>query len=349
MNLRKIIKEEIENLPSFGKTTCMLVHKSGNIFMSNNDNMLVFSTYEELQNSLNDNFFKIIHYCRDCEEQEQRLKRLIEKTEAYEKYGPSQRYEPSYRTNYGALTMKEPYKYDPREFEVVEYYQGFIPKTSNIFESEKNNDFDWLEDVPNLDEWEVKMYDSMVKAFKNTEFKVDVDRLAVRKYILINDKHGDNYSALYLNGNLDDWSYTLKKDIQQSINICGEDCNLTQKFKEIYKIFNDYFYKNIHESKTDDFDWSENTGHEFTKEINTEEANQNFKNEVNGYYAISTPKGKDFPETILAYGPVFYIKQVLSYINDLDDPYWGNMDLYLGKITYSRKDKDNVLSLTKYY
>lgn len=133
MNLKKIIREEIENLPSFGKTTCMLVHKSGNIFMSNNDNMLVFSTYEELQNSLNKNLFGIINYCKDCEEQEQRLKKLIEKTEAYEKYGPSQPYDSSYSTNYGALTMNEPYKYDPREFEVAEYYQGLIPKTIDIF------------------------------------------------------------------------------------------------------------------------------------------------------------------------------------------------------------------------
>lgn len=133
MNLRKIIKEEIENLKPFATSTCMIVHKSGNIFMSNNDNMLMFSTYEEIQNSLNKNFFGVINYCRDCEEQEERLKRLIEKTEAYEKYGPSQRYEPSYRTNYEGLTMTEPYKYDPREFEVVEYYQGLIPKTSDIY------------------------------------------------------------------------------------------------------------------------------------------------------------------------------------------------------------------------
>jgi hypothetical protein len=107
--------------------------------------------------------------------------------------------------------------------------------------------------------------------------------------------------------------------------------------------------RKIIKEEIDDFDWAENTGYEFTKEMNTKEANQNFKNEVNGYYAISTPKGEESPETIIAYGPVFYIKQVLGYIDSLNDPYWGGMDLYLGKITYSRKDKDNVLSLTKYY
>lgn len=161
------------------------------------------------------------------------------------------------------------------------------------------------------------------------------------------DYHPDRYGgAAYIPGKV----YTIDHigphyhDDDHMVLFTVEDENNNGVFKKAAEPYFEYL-----EESTSDFGWSENTGYEFTKEINTKKANQNFNNEVNGYYAISTPKGKDFPETILAYGPIFYIKQVLSYINDLDDPYWGNMDLYLGKITYSKKDKDNILSLTKYY
>jgi hypothetical protein len=104
--------------------------------------------------------------------------------------------------------------------------------------------------------------------------------------------------------------------------------------------------------EVDDFNWIPKetkikTDLDFEKEINTEEAKENFKNEVNGYYAISTPKGKDSPENVLAYGSVPYLKQVLSYLNKTGI---GNeSDLYLTKIKYSKKDMDNVLSFIKYY
>ena len=152
--------------------------------------------------------------------------------------------------------------------------------------------------------------------------------------------------AAYIPGKV----YTIQSIVKNEIGDYDGNTVLftTGNGNGVYKKAAEPYFDYLRESYGD-FDWSENTGYEFTKEMNTEEANQNFKNEVNGYYAISTPKGKDFPETILAYGPLFYIKQVLSYINDLNDPYWGNMDLYLGKISYSRKDKDNVFSLIKYY
>jgi len=119
-------------------------------------------------------------------------------------------------------------------------------------------------------------------------------------------------------------------------------------------IFINMNLRKIIKEEINDFDWIPKKSiitneFDFDGELNTDEANQNFKNEVNGYYAISTPKGEESPETIIAYGPVFYIKQVLGYIDSLNDPYWGDMDLYLGVVKYSRKDKDNVLSLIKYY
>ncbi len=121
-----------------------------------------------------------------------------------------------------------------------------------------------------------------------------------------------------------------------------------------FKIFINMNLRKIIKEEINDFDWIPKKSiitneFDFDGELNTDEANQNFKNEVNGYYAISTPKDKESPETIIAYGPVFYIKQVLRYIDSLNDPYWGGMDLYLGVVKYSRKDKDNVLSLIKYY
>ena len=112
--------------------------------------------------------------------------------------------------------------------------------------------------------------------------------------------------------------------------------------------------KKIIREELDSFDWVPketsikiDLGLGFEREINTEEAKEKFKNEVGGYYAIATPKGKESPLTILAYGNVFYIKQVLAYLNEtgVND----KSDLYLGEVKYSKKNRDNVLSLIKYY
>lgn len=122
---------------------------------------------------------------------------------------------------------------------------------------EEIEDFKWLEDVPRPRPWEVQVSKKMIDAFVGTEFKIELDRVVGRKSILINDNYGDNYSVLYLNETIVDWTNRIKFDLHQSIVICGEDCDTTQKHKEIYNIFVDSFFpkpKSIRESE-DDFDW----------------------------------------------------------------------------------------------
>jgi len=133
-------------------------------------------------------------------------------------------------------------------------------------------------------------------------------------------------------------------DIDNDIMEMSED----EALEYLDEIIN-YCINKVKELKGDDKKMNEETKIKTDLEIdmNTEEAKENFKNEVNGYYAISTPKGKDSPETVLAYGGVAYLKQVLSYLNKTGV---GNeSDLYLAKIKYSKKDMDNVLSFIKYY
>jgi hypothetical protein len=82
-------------------------------------------------------------------------------------------------------------------------------------------------------------------------------------------------------------------------------------------------------------------------EINTDIAQKNFKEEKNGFYLITTPKGKDKPEKVMAFGSVPYIKGILNHLNDVG--YSEDFDLYLADIKYSKKDKDNVLTFRKYF
>ena len=55
---------------------------------------------------------------------------LIKKVEAYEEYGYGQRYD-----NKGSisLTRREPFQYDPREFEIIPYFKGLVPQITNIY------------------------------------------------------------------------------------------------------------------------------------------------------------------------------------------------------------------------
>lgn len=122
---------------------------------------------------------------------------------------------------------------------------------------EEIDGFEWLEDAPQPRPWEVKVSKKIIDAFAGTEFKIELNRVAGRRSILINDNYGNNYSVLYLNETIIDWANRIKLDLHQSIVICGEDCDTTQKYKEIYNIFVDSFFpkpKSIRESE-DDFEW----------------------------------------------------------------------------------------------
>ena len=80
--------------------------------------------------------------------------------------------------------------------------------------------------------------------------------------------------------------------------------------------------------------------------INTKEAQDNFKKEVNGNYVISTPIENTDEETVLAFGSVSYIKSVIYHIHK---NFPEDQALYFGTIKYSKKEKDNVLSYIRYY
>ena len=49
--------------------------------------------------------------------------------------------------------------------------------------------------------------------------------------------------------------------------------------------------------------------------INTKEAKDNFKKEVNGHYVISAPIENENEETVLAFGSVSYVKRVIEHIH----------------------------------
>ena len=132
MNLRKIIREEIENLPSFGEPTCMIVHNNGDVFMSNHVDPIFYTT-EDINQTLKANhngYYSIDYFCYPCDVQNRRLNVLIKKVEAYEEYGYGQRYD-----NKGSisLTRREPFQYDPREFEIIPYFKGLVPQITNIY------------------------------------------------------------------------------------------------------------------------------------------------------------------------------------------------------------------------
>ena len=119
-----------------------------------------------------------------------------------------------------------------------------------------------------------------------------------------------------------------------------------------YQSLNEQNIKTIIREEMNDFDWigdSEPTmtniyGNEIS--INTKEAQDNFKKEVNGNYVISTPIENTDEETVLAFGSVSYIKRVIYHIHK---NFPEDRALYFGTIKYSKKEKDNVLTYIRYY
>jgi len=130
--------------------------------------------------------------------------------------------------------VTHPHKY-------VEYTLSDIIGKQTIYESE-NDDLDWIREVPPVSEWEQNALKLIIDAFKDTEFTTELSRVAGRNSIKINDHNGDNYSVLYLNGDSWDWRTRINSDINDAINICGEDCELTQKYRRIKEIFMEKFF-----------------------------------------------------------------------------------------------------------
>ena len=110
--------------------------------------------------------------------------------------------------------------------------------------------------------------------------------------------------------------------------------------------------KRIIKEEINNFDWVDDSEPTMTNDygdtipINTKEAKDNFKKEVNGHYVISTPIENENEETVLAFGSVSYVKRVIDYINNR---FPKDQRLYLATIKYSKKERDNVLEFIRYY
>jgi hypothetical protein len=119
-----------------------------------------------------------------------------------------------------------------------------------------------------------------------------------------------------------------------------------------YQSLNEQNIKTIIREEMDDFNWVKDINTTMTNiygneiPINTKEAQDNFKKEVNGNYVISTPIENTDEETVLAFGSVSYIKNVIYHIHK---NFPEDQALYFGTIKYSKKEKDNVLSYIRYY
>ncbi len=100
-----------------------------------------------------------------------------------------------------------------------------------------------------------------------------------------------------------------------------------------------------------DFDWVEKTNPTMTNDygdtipINTKKAKDNFKKEVHGHYVISTPIENENEETVLAFGSVLYVKNIIDYINKHLPK---EQRLYLATIKNFKKEKEKVLSFIRY-
>ena len=120
---------------------------------------------------------------------------------------------------------------------------------------------------------------------------------------------------------------------------------------DVWKRYKKLLKNNLKESS--DFEWVNDSEPTMADNIyggripiNTKEAKDNFKKEVNGHYVISAPIENENEETVLAFGSVSYVKRVIEHIHK---HFPKDHTLYLATIKYSKKEKDNVLSYIRYY
>jgi len=128
MNLKKIIREEIKNLPSFGEEVCMIVHKSGD-YILNYRNKPYILTIDQVKEAMMDPlyhppFSSMYGTCNKMNEALNQYKRVNITNPLF--------------TDESVLDLD----FNINDFEVVTYYSGLIPYTNNIFESQ--DEFEWL-------------------------------------------------------------------------------------------------------------------------------------------------------------------------------------------------------------
>lgn len=224
------------------------------------------------------------------------------------------------------------------------------------------DDFDWVRDVSSDFMSFLKQYQS-----EGDIYKVWVEGISMEDQLTMMDKlydHGfqwrgghGRYDTSFVNIPI----LYLVTDTMEIEWDSGEDNRDTFEDREYERpktqIPTDDFFNalgmsvsNINESNN--FDWVDNSEPTMTNiygneiPINTKEAQDNFKKEVNGNYVISTPIENTDEETVLAFGSVSYIKSVIYHIHKI---FPEDQALYFGTIKYSKKEKDNVLSYIRYY
>jgi hypothetical protein len=134
MNLKKIIREEIKNLPSFGEEVCMIVHKSGD-YILNYQNKPYILTIDQVREAMmnplyHPPFSSMYRTCHEMNEALNHYKRVNITNPLF--------------TDESVLDLD----FNINDFEVVTYYSGLIPYTNNIFESQ--DDFDWIRDTTHV-------------------------------------------------------------------------------------------------------------------------------------------------------------------------------------------------------
>jgi lysozyme len=131
MNLKRIIREEIKSLPSFGNQVCMVLHKSGEYFLSKHVHPYVL-TSNEIRDSLENphHYPGLPSMYGECNQMNKFLNDLKIKNFTNPKFVDESVLDLDFNIN---------------DFEVVPYYNGLIPYTGNIFESQ--DDFGWIKDT----------------------------------------------------------------------------------------------------------------------------------------------------------------------------------------------------------
>ena len=199
----------------------------------------------------------------------------------------------------------------------------------------ESSDFEWIKDVKSNQDIAQEIADK-------TKIKDGLSHTPFRSPLSL-------YPSFY------SYHYSPYNPPSSFTEYCKEQYGLTKgDIEDVWKRHKDIIkdkLNNLNESS--DFEWVNDSEPTMADNIyggripiNTKEAKDNFKKEVNGHYVISAPIENENEETVLAFGSVSYVKRVIEHIHK---HFPKDHTLYLATIKYSKKEKDNVLSYIRYY
>tara|TARA_B100000900_G_scaffold412419_1_gene434164 strand:+ start:203 stop:1765 length:1563 start_codon:yes stop_codon:yes gene_type:complete len=253
-------------------------------------------------------------------------------------------------------------------YKAIKNYQSLNEQSIKNIIREEVDEFDWVRDIkptnPIDDFLMNKFHEKMVGYLSMDDREGDVisrEWATVEAFLIelreLKEAAFVNFlSRILLQSHVErPYPYVL-----DAIEKYGFDINKSEETQRLYKIFQSYNSLGNRIKRTlkstflreDNLDWIRDVeptmtniyGNEIL--INTKEAQDNFKKEVNGNYAISTPVENENEETVLAFGSVPYIKKVIEHLHK---NFPEDQALYFGTIKYSKKEKDNVLTYIRYY